>query len=109
MNAVTKSLTDALRHRSARLSQRLDIWVGTLDLGMEVLDYKIRAGFCRDYTVDVTVTSPNLDIDGKLCVGRRAGLHIDEHVQCLQSTISNRCNSLSLPTTASSRVANVFV
>lgn len=80
MNAVTKTLTDALRHPSARMSQHLGIWVGTLDLGLDVLEYKIRAGFCRDYTVDVTVTSPNLDIDGKVCVGRRAGLHIDERV-----------------------------
>jgi len=80
MNAVTTTLADALRHPSARMSQHLGIWVGTLDLGMDVLEYKVRAGFCRDYTVDVIVTSPDLDIDGKVCVGRRAGLHIDERV-----------------------------
>ncbi|WP_371090852.1 contractile injection system protein, VgrG/Pvc8 family [Burkholderia sp. A2] len=80
MNAVTKTLVDALRHPSARLSQRLGIWIGTLDLGLDVLDFKVRAGFCRDYKVDVTVTSPHLDIDGKQCVGRRAGLQIDERV-----------------------------
>jgi type VI secretion system secreted protein VgrG len=78
MNAVTKSLTDALRHPGARLTQRLRIWIGTLDLGLDVLDFKMHAGFCNDYTVDITVTSPQLDIDGKLCVGRRAGLQIDE-------------------------------
>ncbi|TDN64063.1 type VI secretion system tip protein VgrG [Paraburkholderia sp. BL10I2N1] len=78
MNAVTKSLTDVLRHPSARLTQRLRIWLGTLDLGLDVLDFKVRAGLCNDYTVDITVTSSQLDIDGKRCVGRRAGLQIDE-------------------------------
>ncbi|WNC89836.1 type VI secretion system tip protein VgrG [Paraburkholderia sp. FT54] len=80
MNALTKSFTDTLRHPGARLSQRLRIWVGPLDLGLDVLDFKVKAGFCKDYTVDITVTSPQLDIDGKLCVGRRAGLQIDERV-----------------------------
>ncbi|WP_341316953.1 type VI secretion system tip protein VgrG [Paraburkholderia sp. IMGN_8] len=78
MNAVTKSFTDALRHPSARLTQHLKIWIGTLDLGLDVLKFKVRAGFCKDYTVDITVTSQRLDIDGKQCVGRRAGLQIDE-------------------------------
>ncbi|WP_233834688.1 type VI secretion system Vgr family protein [Paraburkholderia sp. ZP32-5] len=78
MNAVTKRFTDALRHPGARLTQHLRIWIGTLDVGLDVLDFKIHAGFCDDYTVDVTVTSTQLDIDGKLCVGRRAGLQIDE-------------------------------
>jgi type VI secretion system secreted protein VgrG len=78
MNAVTRNFTDALRHPGARLTQRLRIWIGTLDLGLDVLDFKLHAGFCNDYTVDITVTSPQLDIDGKLCVGRRAGLQIDE-------------------------------
>ena len=78
MNAVTKSLVDALRHPSARLTQHLKIWIGTLDLGLDVLDFKVKAGFCKDYTVVVTVTSPQLDIDGKQCVGRRAGLQVDE-------------------------------
>ncbi len=80
MNAVTHPLADALRHPGARLTQHLAIWIGTLDLELDVLDFKVRAGFCRDYTVDVTVTSPRLEIDGKLCVGRRAGLQIDERV-----------------------------
>ncbi|CAB3764704.1 DUF2345 domain-containing protein [Paraburkholderia humisilvae] len=80
MNAVTKSFADALRHPSARLTQHLKVWIGTLDLGLDVLKFKVRAGFCKDYTVDVTVTSPHLDIDGKQCVGRRAGLQIDEQV-----------------------------
>lgn len=78
MNAATQSLTDALSHPGARLTQRLRFWLGTLDLGLDVLDFKVRAGLCDDYTVDVTVTSPHRDIDGKLCVGRRAGLQIDE-------------------------------
>ncbi|AYZ62348.1 type VI secretion system tip protein VgrG [Burkholderia multivorans] len=80
MNAVTKTLVDALRHPSARLSQHLGIWIGTLDVGLDVLDFRVRAGFCKDYKVDITVTSPHLDIDGKRCVGRRAGLQIDERV-----------------------------
>ena len=78
MNAVTKSLMDVMRHPSARLTQHLKIWIGTQELGLDVLKFKVRAGFCKDYTVDVTVTSPRLDIDGKQCVGRRAGLQIDE-------------------------------
>jgi type VI secretion system secreted protein VgrG len=80
MNAVTKPFTDALRHPSARLTQHLKLWIGTLELGLDVLDFKVRAGLCQDYTVDVTVTSPHLDIGGKQCVGRRAGLQIDERV-----------------------------
>jgi type VI secretion system secreted protein VgrG len=80
MNAVTKNLADALRHPSACLSQHLGIWIGTLDLELDVLDFKVRAGFCKDYRIDITVTSAHLDIDGKLCVGRRAGLQIDERV-----------------------------
>jgi type VI secretion system secreted protein VgrG len=80
MNDVTKNLTDALSRPSARLTQHLSIWIGTLDLGLDVLKFKVKAGLCDDYTVEVTVTSPQLDIDGKLCVGRRAGLQIDERV-----------------------------
>ncbi|WP_244795563.1 type VI secretion system Vgr family protein [Caballeronia grimmiae] len=80
MNAVTKPLIDALRHPSARLSQHMSIWIGTHEFDLDVLKFKMRSGFCEDYVVDVTVTSSQLDIDGKLCVGRRAGLHIDERV-----------------------------
>ncbi|MFD1560538.1 type VI secretion system Vgr family protein [Paraburkholderia silviterrae] len=80
MNAVTQTLADALRHPSARLTQHLRLWIGTLDLPLDVLKFKVRAGFCRDYCVDVTVTSPRLNITGELCVGRRAGLQIDERV-----------------------------
>ncbi|WP_250467819.1 type VI secretion system tip protein VgrG [Caballeronia sp. GAFFF2] len=80
MNAVTKKLTDALQHPSARLTQRLSIWIGTLELELDVLKFKVKAGLCDDYKAEVTVTSPRLDIDGKLCVGRRAGLQIDERV-----------------------------
>ncbi|WP_250518691.1 contractile injection system protein, VgrG/Pvc8 family [Caballeronia sp. ATUFL_M1_KS5A] len=80
MNAVTKNLTDALRHPSARLAQILNVWIGTLDLDLDVLKFKVKAGLCEDYKVDVTVTSPQLDIDGKTVVGRRAGLQIDERV-----------------------------
>ncbi|WP_250503740.1 phage late control D family protein [Caballeronia sp. AZ7_KS35] len=80
MNAVTKNLTDALRHPSARLTQILNVWIGTLDLDLDVLKFKVKAGLCEDYKVDVTVTSPQLDIDGKTVVGRRAGLQIDERV-----------------------------
>ncbi|WP_322789244.1 type VI secretion system Vgr family protein [Paraburkholderia eburnea] len=65
-------------HPSARLSQRLSLWVGGLDIPLDVVNFKAKAGFCRDYFVDVTVTSPELAIDGKLCVGKRAGLQIDE-------------------------------
>ncbi|MDR5766726.1 MULTISPECIES: type VI secretion system Vgr family protein [unclassified Caballeronia] len=80
MNAVTKNLTDALRHPSARLTQILNVWIGTLDLDLDVLKFKVKAGLCEEYKVDVTVTSPQLDIDGKTVVGRRAGLQIDERV-----------------------------
>ncbi|WP_321923753.1 phage late control D family protein [Paraburkholderia guartelaensis] len=78
MNAVTKSFTDALHHPSVRLTQHLRIWIGKEALDHDVLDFKVLGGFCKDYVVDVTVTSPRLDIDGKDYVGRRAGLHVDE-------------------------------
>jgi type VI secretion system secreted protein VgrG len=78
MNAVTKSFADALRHPSARLTQHLKVWIGTLDLDLDVLDFKVKGGICKDYTVDITVTSLHLNIDGKQYVGRRAGLQIDE-------------------------------
>ncbi|MDR5750381.1 MULTISPECIES: type VI secretion system tip protein VgrG [unclassified Caballeronia] len=80
MNAVTKSFTDALRHPSARLTQHLKIRIGAQDLDLDVLDFKVRGGLCKDYKVDITVTSPRLVIDGKEYVGRRAGLHVDEQV-----------------------------
>lgn len=80
MNAVTKTLTDALSHPGARLTQQLSIWIGTLDLHLDVLRFKVKAKFCGDYKVEVTATSSLLDIDGKLVVGRRAGLQIDERV-----------------------------
>ncbi|WP_322055396.1 DUF2345 domain-containing protein [Paraburkholderia bannensis] len=78
MNAVTKRFRDTLLHPSARLSQRLSLWIGGLEIPLDVVKFKVKAGFCRDYSVDITVTSPDLSIDGKLCVGRRAGLQIDE-------------------------------
>ncbi|QGZ59227.1 type VI secretion system tip protein VgrG [Paraburkholderia acidiphila] len=78
MDAVTKRFTDTLLHPSARLSQRLSIWIGGLEIPLDVVKFKAKAGFCQDYFVDVTVTSPELAIDGKLCVGKRAGLQIDE-------------------------------
>ncbi|WP_228937061.1 phage late control D family protein, partial [Paraburkholderia saeva] len=80
MNAVTKSFTDALRHPSARLSQRLRVWVGILEHDFDVVKFRVRGGFCKDYTADVTVTSSQLDLDGKQYVGRRAGLQVDERV-----------------------------
>ncbi|SAL80536.1 Rhs element Vgr protein [Caballeronia peredens] len=80
MNAITKKLTDVLQHPSARLTQHLSIWIGTLELDLDVLKFKVKARLCDDYTVEVTVTSSQLDLDGKLCVGRRAGLQIDERV-----------------------------
>ncbi|WP_328809460.1 DUF2345 domain-containing protein [Paraburkholderia hiiakae] len=65
-------------HPSARLTQRLSLWVGGLEIPLDVVKFRVKAGFCQDYIVDVTVTSPELAIDGKLCVGKRAGLQIDE-------------------------------
>ncbi|WP_331253400.1 DUF2345 domain-containing protein [Paraburkholderia sacchari] len=69
---------DTLLHPSARLSQRLSLWIGGVEIPLDVVRFKAKAGFCQDYFVDVTVTSPELAIDGKLCVGKRAGLQIDE-------------------------------
>ncbi|AFT87933.1 type VI secretion system Vgr family protein [Paraburkholderia phenoliruptrix] len=80
MNAVTRSFADALRHPSARLSQRLRVWVGILEHDFDMVKFRVRGGFCKDYTADVTVTSSQLDLDGKQYVGRRAGLQIDERV-----------------------------
>ncbi|MBU67507.1 MAG: type IV secretion protein Rhs [Cupriavidus sp.] len=80
MNAVTKSFTDTLRHPSARLSQHLRVWVGTREHDFDVVKFRVRGGFCKDYTADVTVTSSQLDLDGRQYVGRRAGLQVDERV-----------------------------
>lgn len=82
MNAVTKIFVDTLRHPSARLGQHLAIWIGTLGLELGVRDFKIRAAFCKDYTADVTVTSPRPDIDGKLCAGFAHGRadHFAHHI-----------------------------
>jgi type VI secretion system secreted protein VgrG len=78
MNAHSKSFTDALRHPGARLTQHLRLWIGKQEHDLDVLDFKVRGGFCKDYVVNVTVTSPRLNIDGKDYVGRRAGLQVDE-------------------------------
>ncbi|HEY4353617.1 MAG TPA: type VI secretion system tip protein VgrG [Paraburkholderia sp.] len=78
MNALTKSFSDALRHPSARLTQHFRLWIGKEAHDLDVLDFKVRGGFCKDYVVTLTVTSPRLDIDGKDYVGRRAGLQVDE-------------------------------
>jgi type VI secretion system secreted protein VgrG len=78
MNALTKSFSDALRHPSVRLTQHFRLWIGKEAHDLDVLDFKVRGGFCKDYVVTLTVTSPRLDIDGKDYVGRRAGLQVDE-------------------------------
>src|ERR1700753_2557418 len=78
MNALTKSFSDALRHPSARLTQHFRLWIGKEAHDLDVLDFKVRGGFCKDYVVTLTVTSPRVDIDGKDYVGRRAGLQVDE-------------------------------
>ncbi|WP_321896664.1 hypothetical protein [Paraburkholderia heleia] len=78
MNAVTKNFTDVLRHPSARLTQHFRIWIGKRALELDVLDFKVRGGLCKDYKVDITVTSPQLNLDGKDYVGLRAGLQVDE-------------------------------
>jgi type VI secretion system secreted protein VgrG len=78
MNAVTENFTDALRHPSVRLTQHFSLWIGRKKHDLDVLDFRVVGGFCKDYKVDITVTSPRLDIDGKDYVGWRAGLQIDE-------------------------------
>ncbi len=78
MNAVTKNFTDVLRHPSARLTQHFRIWIGKRALELDVLDFRVRGGLCKDYKVDITVTSPQLNLDGKDYVGLRAGLQVDE-------------------------------
>jgi type VI secretion system secreted protein VgrG len=78
MNAVTKNFTDVLRNPSARLTQHLRIWIGKRALDLDVLDFRVRGGLCKDYKVDITVTSSCLDLDGKDYVGLRAGLQVDE-------------------------------
>jgi type VI secretion system secreted protein VgrG len=78
MNALSKNFTDALHHPSVRLTQHFRLWIGKQENDLDVLDFKVRGGFCKDYVVIVTVTSVRLDIDGKDYVGRRAGLQVDE-------------------------------
>ncbi|WP_321948992.1 type VI secretion system tip protein VgrG [Paraburkholderia sp. J10-1] len=78
MNAVTKSFTDALSHPSVRLTQHLRIWIGKQAHDLDVVDFKVRGGLCKDYRAQITVASPRLDIDGKEYVGLRAGLQVDE-------------------------------
>ncbi|WP_043204179.1 contractile injection system protein, VgrG/Pvc8 family, partial [Paraburkholderia acidipaludis] len=80
MNAVTKNFAVALRHPSARLRQLLRVWVGILQQDFQVVKFRVRGGFCKDYVVDLTVTASQLDLDGRQFVGRRAGLQIDERV-----------------------------
>lgn len=89
VNAVTRSFTDALRHPSARLTQHLRIWIGKQGNGLDVLDFKVRGGLCKDYKVDITVTSPRLDIDGKEYVGLRAGLQVDERASVPSASWTN--------------------
>ncbi|CAM2164225.1 type VI secretion system secreted protein VgrG [Paraburkholderia sacchari] len=80
MNAVTKRFMDTLRHPGSRLTQHLNLWIGRKEHDLDVLDFKVKGGFCKDYQVDITVTSPQLDIDGKEYVGWRGGLQVDERV-----------------------------
>ncbi|MCG5071898.1 DUF2345 domain-containing protein [Paraburkholderia tagetis] len=80
MNAVTKRFMDTLRYPGSRLTQHLNLWIGKKKHDLDVLDFKVKGGFCKDYQVDITVTSPQLDIDGNDYVGWRAGLQIDERV-----------------------------
>jgi type VI secretion system secreted protein VgrG len=86
MNTPAKRFTDALLHPSARLTQHLRLWIGAQEHDLDVLDFKVRGGFCKDYVVSVTVTSPRLDIDGSDYVGRRAGLQIDERAAVPSAT-----------------------
>jgi type VI secretion system secreted protein VgrG len=106
MNAVTKDLVDALRHPSARLTQHLSVWIGTLDLDIDVFKFKIKAGLCKDYEVEVTVTSPQLDIEGSLLVGRRAGLQIDERVTVPSANYIEAVDHAAATLTGSSRVVS---
>src|ERR1700755_766726 len=78
MSAFTKSFSDALRHPSVRLTQHFRLWIGKETHDLDVLDFKVRGGFCKGYVGTLTVNSPRPDIDGKQYVGRRAGLQVDE-------------------------------
>lgn len=79
MNAVTREyFAEMLSRPGSRLTQHLNIWIGRKQLDLDVVDFKAKGGFCSDYSVDVTVTSPRLDIDGTEYVGWRGGLHVDE-------------------------------
>ncbi|HKT95306.1 MAG TPA: type VI secretion system tip protein VgrG, partial [Paraburkholderia sp.] len=79
MNAVTRDyFTETLERPGSRLTQHARVWIGRKQLDLDVNDFRASGGFCKDYRVDVTVTSPRLDIDGKEYVGWRGGLQVDE-------------------------------
>ncbi|WP_063769082.1 DUF2345 domain-containing protein [Paraburkholderia heleia] len=80
MNAVSKDFRETLERPGSRLTQKLRLWIGRKNHDLDVLDFKVKGGFCKDYQLDITVTSPQLDLDGKEYVGWRAGLQIDERV-----------------------------
>lgn len=80
MNAVSKDFREALDRPGSRLTQQLRLWVGRKQHDLDVLSFKAKGGLCKDYAIDVVVTSPQLDLDGKEYVGQRAGLQIDERV-----------------------------
>ncbi|WP_322062443.1 DUF2345 domain-containing protein [Paraburkholderia sp. J63] len=80
MNAVSREFRETLDRPGSRLTQQLRLWVGRKQHDLDVLSFKAKGGLCKDYQVDVVVTSPQLDLDGKEYVGQRAGLQIDERV-----------------------------
>ncbi len=49
MNTPAKRFTDALLHPGARLTQYLRLWIGAHEHDLDVLDFKVRGGFCKDY------------------------------------------------------------
>jgi type VI secretion system secreted protein VgrG len=71
MDALMRNTTDALRRLGARLTRHLRLWIGGQAHDLDVLDFKTRGVFCKDY------------------IGRCAGLQVDERVAVLSASHVN--------------------
>lgn len=48
MNTPAKRFTDARLHPGVRLTRHLRLWIGAQEHDLDVLDFNVRGGFCKD-------------------------------------------------------------